>query len=47
MPMIVHGKAPAFRKFAKRAGAVVLALIALDLVAAAATFAFGWEMFGR
>ena len=35
----------ALRKFAKRAGVVVLALIALDLVAAAATFAFGLEMF--
>ena len=32
------------RRFAKRAGTVVLVLIALDLAAAAATAAFGWEL---
>jgi hypothetical protein len=30
------------RKFAKGAGTIVLGLIALDLVATAATLAFGW-----
>jgi hypothetical protein len=33
------------RKVAKGAGAVVLGLIALDLVATAATLALGWGMF--
>ena len=33
------------RKVAKGAGAVVLGLIALDLVASAATIALGWGMF--
>jgi hypothetical protein len=33
------------RKVAKRAGAVVLGLIALDLVASAATLALGWGIF--
>ncbi|HSR00442.1 MAG TPA: hypothetical protein VLM36_11070 [Sphingomicrobium sp.] len=37
-------KQPALRTFAKRAGAVALALVALDLVATAATLAFGWGM---
>ena len=32
------------RKLAKRAGAVALGLIALDLVASAATLALGWGM---
>jgi hypothetical protein len=32
------------RKFARRAGTVALALIALDLVATLATLAFGWGM---
>ena len=32
---------PAFRKFARRAGVIVLALIALDLAAGVATVAFG------
>jgi hypothetical protein len=35
------------RKFAKGAGAVVLGLIALDLVATLATVALGWGMFKR
>ncbi len=33
------------RKFAKGAGAVILGVIALDLVMSAATLAFGWSMF--
>ena len=33
------------RKFAKRAGKVVLGLVALDLVASAATLALGWGIF--
>ena len=33
------------RKAAKRAGAVALGLVALDLVATAATLALGWGMF--
>jgi hypothetical protein len=35
------------RKFAKGAGAVVLGLIALDLVATLATVVLGWGMFKR
>ncbi len=35
------------RKFAKGAGAVVLGLLALDLVASIATLALGWGMFKR
>jgi hypothetical protein len=31
-------------KFARRAGTVALALVALDLVATLATLAFGWGM---
>jgi hypothetical protein len=34
-----------FRKFAKRAGAVALGVIALDIVASVATLALGWGMF--
>jgi hypothetical protein len=34
-------------KFAKRAGAVVLAIIAIDLVASAVTVAIGAEFFRR
>jgi hypothetical protein len=37
-------KQSALRRFAKRAGAVVLGLVALDLVATAATLALGWGM---
>jgi hypothetical protein len=33
-----------FRKFARRTGAVVVALVALDLVATLATLVFGWGM---
>lgn len=32
---------------AKGAGAVVLGLVALDLVASVATLALGWRFFGR
>jgi hypothetical protein len=35
------------RRFARRAGTVVLGLVALDLVATVATLAFGWGMFKR
>ncbi len=35
------------RRFAKGAGAVVLGLVALDLVATLATLALGWGMFKR
>ena len=34
-------KRPAFRKYARRAGLIVLALVALDLAAGAAAVAFG------
>jgi hypothetical protein len=36
-----------FHRFARRAGTVVLGLVALDLVATVATLAFGWGMFKR
>jgi len=36
-----------FRKVAKRAGAVVLGLVALDLVATVATLALGWGFLKR
>jgi hypothetical protein len=39
------GEGLKFRKFAKRAGMVALALIALDLLATTATLALGWGMF--
>jgi hypothetical protein len=35
------------RKFAKRAGAVVLGLVALDLLATAATAIVAWGMFQK
>ena len=35
------------RKFAKRAGFIVLGLVALDLIATAATAAIGWELLKR
>jgi hypothetical protein len=35
------------RKFAKRAGLVVVALIALDLIATTATLALGLEIFKK
>ena len=43
MPVI----SPRTRKFAKRAGAVVLGLVALDLLATAATAVFAWGMFQK
>jgi hypothetical protein len=33
------------RRFAKGAGAVLLGVVALDLVLTAATLAFGWSVF--
>ena len=41
------GEGSVLRKFAKRAGAVVLGLLALDLVATLATLALGWGLFKR
>ena len=35
------------RRFAKRAGAVVLVLVALDMVATLATIALGWGILER
>ena len=35
------------RKSARTAGAVVLGIIALDLIATAAMVAFGWELMKR
>ena len=40
-------RAITFRKVARHAGAVALAVIALDLVATAATVAFGAELLRR
>jgi len=40
-------RAIALRRVAKGAGAVVLGLIALDLIASAVTLAFGWEYLKR
>ena len=36
-----------FRKYAKRAGLVVVALLALDLVVGTAAVALGWEVLKR
>jgi len=38
---------PRLTRFAKRAGTVVLVLVALDLIATAATAAIGWELLKR
>jgi hypothetical protein len=38
-------RALALRKFAKGAGAIVVGVIALDLVATVATLALGWGIF--
>jgi len=35
------------RKFAKRAGTVVLGLVVLDLLATTATLALGWGLFKK
>jgi hypothetical protein len=40
-------KAARFRRWGKRAGAVALGLVALDLVATAATVAFGATWLGK
>ena len=40
-------KRPSFRKYAKRAGIVVLALIALDFAAGAAAMVLGMEYLKR
>jgi hypothetical protein len=40
-------RAIALKRVAKGAGAVVLGLIALDLIATAATLALGWGFFKR
>ena len=40
-------KRPNFRKYAKRAGLVALALVALDLAAGAAALALGAAWLGR
>ena len=40
-------RAIAVRRVAKGAGAVVLGLVALDLIATAATAAIGWELLKR
>ena len=38
---------PRTHRFAKRAGLVVLGIVALDLIATAATAAIGWELLRR
>jgi hypothetical protein len=38
---------PSIKLYARRAGAVLLVLVALDLVATAATAAIGWELLKR
>ena len=38
---------PRIKRYARRAGAVLLVLVALDLVATAATAAIGWELLKR
>ena len=40
-------RAPAARRIAKRAGTVVLGLIALDCIATLTTLVLGWGMFKR
>ena len=40
-------RVPFLRKYAKRAGVIALVLIALDLVAGAATMALGMEYLNR
>ena len=43
----VSVKRAKFRKLAKRVGAVALGLVALDLLATAATAVFAWGMFQK
>jgi hypothetical protein len=38
---------PRLTRFAKRAGFIVLGLVALDLIATTATAAIGWELLRR
>ena len=38
---------PRLRKFAKRAGTIALGLVALDLLATAATAVLAWGMFQK
>ena len=38
---------PRLKRYAKRAGIVLLGLVALDLIATAATAAIGWELLKR
>jgi len=45
--MIAKLRSDRFRKFAKRAGTIMLGLLALDMVATLATLALGWGMFKR
>jgi hypothetical protein len=45
--MIAKLRSNTFRKFAKRAGTIMLGLLALDMVATLATLALGWGMFKR
>ena len=40
-------KAPKLRKYARRAGVVVVALIALDFVVGTAAVALGWRVMGQ
>ena len=40
-------RAPTARKMAKRAGTVVLGLIALDMIATVTTLVLGWGMFKK
>ena len=40
-------KHPKLRKFAKRAGAVVIGVVAIDLLATAVTAVFAWGMFQK
>jgi len=44
---VSDGRVRVWRKYAKRAGFIVLGLIALDLIATAATAAIGWELLKR
>jgi len=38
---------PRLKRYAKRAGFILLGLVALDLIATAATAAIGWELLKR
>ena len=45
--MIAKLRSTRFGKLGMTAGAVVLGLVALDLIATAATLAAGWKFFSR